>query len=39
VQSGKKWYFKNDLMDGWAGVSNMRWGGDPDWQPVTGDWQ
>jgi len=39
VQSGKKWYFKNDLVDGWGSVSNMKWGGDTDWQLVTGDWQ
>jgi len=36
--SGLKWYLKNDQVSGWTNYTSFKFGGDPSWIAVAGDW-
>jgi len=36
--SGLKWYLKNDQVGSWTNYVSVKFGGDPSWQVVSGDW-
>jgi len=36
--SGLKWYLKYDQIGGWTNYVSFKFGGDPDWIAVSGDW-
>ena len=38
MPSQNKWWLKNDLVDGWAGVTGFSFGTVDPMDPVTGDW-